>query len=307
MSDESIELSIVIPVFNGEKTVVELYFRLTKILNKLEKSYEIIFIDDGSKDRTYELLQDLHQKDNRIKIIKLLKNFGQHPALIAGFQQVNGKIIITLNGTLDDPPEVIPEFLAKLKGDDISSSGYHVVVGYRDFKTIGWHKRIIINLTNHLFSKLTGVTLKDYDCLFGVYKKSVIDMLLQCRERTCSLNPLVSWLGVSIVEMETTGVIKTQGFLKLLGASFNLLTSFSPFTIQIMSLTGIAIALLTFILGILLAICGYVGRISFEGIIIFLILFSFQLAGIGLIGRYLGQIYVQIQGRPYYIIEEIIE
>ncbi|MEW6620400.1 MAG: glycosyltransferase family 2 protein [bacterium] len=303
MEEGEIYLSIISPVYNEEAHVVELYFRLSKVLAQIDKPCEIIFIDDGSTDKTYALIKDLKMRDEKIKIIRFIRNFGQYLAIIAGFNQAKGKIMVTIEGSLKSPPEEIPNLLEEL------NKGYDVVIG-----AIGLHQlpsifRPLINFINWFVSKLTGTTIKDYESLFMAYKRGAVKMLLQCRERTPLIKALLSWLGLKVgeIELDTTHS-STKTVFDLLKADFELITSFSTSPISFLSSLGVFMGSLAIVLGLFWLIQSFILNAGISIIIAFLsILFGIQLYGLAFLGKYIAKIYLQIQGRPYYIIEEIIE
>ncbi|MEW6607962.1 MAG: glycosyltransferase family 2 protein [bacterium] len=303
MEESEIYLSIISPVYNEEAHVVELYFRLSKVLAQIDKPCEIIFIDDGSTDKTYALIKDLKMRDEKIKIIRFIRNFGQYLAIIAGFNQAKGKIMVTIEGSLKSPPEEIPNLLEEL------NKGYDVVIG-----SIGLHQlpsifRPLINFINWFVSKLTGTTIKDYESLFMAYKRGAVKMLLQCRERTPLIKALLGWLGLKIgeIELDTTHS-STKTVFDLLKADFELITSFSTSPISFLSSLGVFMGSLAIVLGLFWLIQSFILNAGISIIIAFLsILFGIQLYGLAFLGKYIAKIYLQIQGRPYYIIEEIIE
>lgn len=303
MEEQEIYLSVIIPVYNEEAHVVELYFRLSKVLAKLDKPYEIIFIDDGSRDKTYSLIKDLKIQNDNIKIIRLIRNFGQYLALIAGFNQARGKLIVSIEGSLKSPPEEIPNLLEKL------DKGYDVAISSTGIEHIPVIFRPIVRVLNWFISKLTGIPISDYDCLLMAYKKGAVKMILQCRERTPFIRALINWLGLKVSEV-TIGMDKdhssTKTVFDLLKIDFELITSFSTLPIQFLNSIGVFMGSLAIVLGILWVIQSFI--IGTGIIVAFLsILFGIQLFGLAFLSKYVAKIYLQIQGRPYYIIEEVIE
>lgn len=302
MEEQEVYLSVISPVYNEEAHVVELYFRLSKVLAKLGKSYEIIFIDDGSIDKTYLLIKDLKVRDDKIKIIKFIRTFGQHLAIIAGFNQAKGKVIVSIDGGLKSPPEVIPNLLEEL------DKGYDVVIGSRGMKHVHILFRPIVHLINWFVSKLTGTQISDYEFLLMAYKRGAVKMILQCRERTPFIKALVGWLGLKTCEVEVDTYNSPKTVFDLLKTDFELITSFSTLPIRFLSSIGVFMGSLAIILGIFWLIQSFILGVGDKLIIAFLsILFGIQLFGLAFLSKYVAKIYLQIQGRPYYIIEEVIE
>jgi len=303
MEEQEIYLSVISPIYNEEAHVVELYFRLSKVLAKLDKPYEIIFVDDGSTDKTYPLIKDLKLRDNKIKIIRFIRSFGPYLAVIAGFNQAKGKIVVSIEGNLKSPPEEIPNLLAEL------DKGYDVVIASTGIHHINVIFRPMVYVIDWFVSKLTGIPISDYECLLMAYKRGAVKMILQCRERAPFIKALISWLGLKVGEV-TLGMDKTYSSTKtvfdLLKTDFELITSFSTLPIHFLSSVGVFMGSLAIILGICWVIQSFI--LGTGTIISFLtILFGIQLFGLAFLSKYVAKIYVQIQGRPYYIIEEIIE
>ncbi len=162
------KLSIVIPVYNEEENIPKLYEELKEVLEKLGKDYEIIFIDDGSTDRTYEILKEIASKDKRVKVIRFRRNYGQTAAMYAGFQYAEGDVIITMDGDLQNDPRDIPKLLEKIE------EGYDIVSGWRKNRKDKFLTRILPSkIANWLISKVTGVKLHDYGCTLKAYRKEV--------------------------------------------------------------------------------------------------------------------------------------
>ncbi len=166
-----IELSVVIPAYNEERNIRPLYFQLKKVLDNLNKTYEIIFVDDGSTDKTFDVLKKLNEKDKSVRIIRFQKNFQKAAALSAGFKKANGKIILTLDADLQDDPSEIPRFLDKI------NSGYDLVVGWRYKRKDSITKKAASKIFNFLVRITTKVKLHDFDCNFRAMKKEIINNL----------------------------------------------------------------------------------------------------------------------------------
>ncbi|MFH1859522.1 MAG: glycosyltransferase family 2 protein [bacterium] len=314
MDDEVVALSIVVPFFNDEGTVIELYFRLNNVLLKINKAWEIIFIDNGSSDRTLLLLKELREKEKRIKIVRLIKNFGENAAIMAGFSQAKGKVVVTIAGNITERPEDIPRLLEML------DKGYDVVSGYRVVD-----KQPIINrLANWLIFKMTGMRIEGYECCLRAYRHSIINLLKQCRERTQSIPHLVCWLGAKTTELEIAvednrseeatplaglSLQKREKPYAVMKRVLSLASNFGITPIRMvcwisvwMGGLGILASIFFIASGLFVDYCGLN-----IGLGIVLIVLSMQLFGGALIGEYIAKIYTQIQGRPYYIIEEVIE
>jgi glycosyltransferase involved in cell wall biosynthesis len=188
-------LSVIIPVFNEEENVPILYSSLKKVLNKLRKSYEIIFIDDGSRDKTFDRLRNIQKKDRKVRIIKFRKNFGQTAALSAGFRYSGGEIIITIDGDLQNDPNDITGIIQKM------NEGYDVVSGWRYKRRDPFFKKIFSKFSNWIARKLTGVNLHDFGCSLKGYRRYVVRDLDLFGEMHRFIPAIVAVKGFSVSEI----------------------------------------------------------------------------------------------------------
>ncbi len=203
--NEKIEISVVTPMYNEEGNVRAFYDKATDVLKRINKKYEIIFADDGSKDNTFKLLRELHDKDKRVKVVRLRKNFGKAAALSAGFGQAKGDIIITLDGDLQDEPNEIPKFLDKI------SQGYDLVTGWKMNKHKGNLKRLSSLIFNRLSSRLTGVKIHDFNCPFKAYKNEVVKNINLYGEMHRYIPALAHWKGYRIAEIPVLNYPRKSG------------------------------------------------------------------------------------------------
>ena len=303
--------SVVAPLFNDAQILPELHRRVSAVMESLGKPYEIIYIDDGSQDNTFARLSDIHQVDpTHVKGVRLLRNFGQHPAVTAGFEQTSGQIVITLDSDLQNPPEEIPKLLKKL------AEGYDVVVGWRQIRQDSLLRTLPSKFINWLISRSTGVKLHDYGSMLRVYRREVIQLLNQSHESAKFITALTSWLGVSIAEVPVRHEVAADGqsryrLWRLFRMTIDLITGYSLLPIQIVTTTGLLMALIGISTGLFLLTWRIVFNTNVTGlssfIALLLVLFGIQLAGLGIVGEYIGRIYIEVQGRPYYLIKTILE
>lgn len=303
--NNEILVSVVIPVFNEEENLQELYKRLNATLG-INESYEIIFVDDGSNDKSPHILEELRKRDNHIKVVSFCRNFGQHAAVMAGFREAKGEIIVTLDADLQNPPQEIPKFIAKIK------EGFDVVSGRRLNRKDNFCRRIASLLMNNIISRLTGVKLNDYGCMLRAYKRQIIDYLLKYGEKSVYIPAFASWLTVNVIEIPVAHNPRKYGkskysFLKFLRQAFDLITAYTLLPIHLISIVGFIFS----IIGILLACYLISFRIFFgttstmttfisallffSGVIIFFI---------GIISEYMVRIYIEIRKSPIYIIKK---
>lgn len=302
------DISVVIPIYNEADNIELLHRRLTHTLAELGRPYEVWYVDDGSADRSLELLRGLTRDDPCVGVIELTRNFGQHAAVLAGFAASRADIVVTLDGDLQNPPEEIPRLVAKLE------EGYEVVGGWREDRQDPWFRRAASDVINHLTSFTVGVKMNDYGCMLRAYRRAVVQQIIDCDERSSFIPALANSLAKRTAEIEVQHADRFSGrskysLLKLLRLSFDLITGFSLLPIQLMSLSGIVVALAGMGFGAFLLVRRlFVGPES-EGVFtLFAILFVFigiLILAVGMVGEYVGRIYLEVRRRPTYRIRAI--
>ncbi|MBN1994182.1 MAG: glycosyltransferase [Anaerolineae bacterium] len=302
--------SVVIPLFNHAYILPELHRRVAAVMASLGQPYEIVYVDDGSGDNTFAVLSEVYQTDpTHIKGLRLLRNFGQHPAVTAGFEQTGGQIVITLDADLQNPPEEVPKLLEKL------AEGYDVVVGWRQMRQDSLLRTLPSKFINWLISRSTGVKLHDYGSMLRVYRREVVQLLNQTEESAKFITALTSWLGANIVEVpvrhEATAAGQSRyNFRRLFRMTIDLATGYSMVPIQIVTAVGLLMAAIGISSGLFLLAWRVISGTNITGlssfIALLLVLFGIQLAGLGIVGEYIGRIYVEVRGRPYYLIRTIL-
>jgi undecaprenyl-phosphate 4-deoxy-4-formamido-L-arabinose transferase len=302
------DISVVIPIYNEADNIETLHRRLTETLAPMGRSYEIWYVDDGSADRSLELLHRVALADAHVGIIELTRNFGQHAAVLAGFAASKADIVVTLDGDLQNPPEEIPRLVAKLE------EGYEVVGGWREDRQDPWFRRAPSDLINRLTSFAVGVKMNDYGCMLRAYRRGIVQQIIDCDERSSFIPALANSLAKRTAEIEVQHSDRFSGrskysLLKLMRLSFDLITGFSLLPIQLMSVVGIVVALAGMGFGgFLLVRRLFVGPES-EGVFtLFAILFVFigiLIFAVGLVGEYVGRIYLEVRRRPTYRIRAI--
>ena len=221
------KISVVIPVLNEKENIEEFYFRLNNVLANLGSNYEIIFVDDGSRDRSFEILRGLHQKNKGIKIIKLTKNFGQSAALLAGLKYAQGSIIITMDVDLQCNPEDIFKLIEKI------NQGFDVVCGYRKHRYDAiFTRRIPSFFMNKIMSRKTGIKLKDWGCSFGAARKEITDQILSCGASARFIKPLAAKLANNLIEVKIEHYKRKKGKskyspLRLIASALDFLINYS--------------------------------------------------------------------------------
>jgi undecaprenyl-phosphate 4-deoxy-4-formamido-L-arabinose transferase len=304
-------LSVVIPVYNEEENLAELSERLLSTLTAYGRPFEIIFVDDGSADRSWEILTELYQAHpEQVRVLQFVRNFGQHQAIFAGFRATRGEIVVTLDADLQNLPEDIPRLVAKLE------EGYDSVGGWREVRLDSWLRTLPSYFMNRTMSWVTGVRLKDYGCMLRAYRRQVVDGINQCQESSSFIPALANLFSRRVAEIPVGHAERERGqskynLFKLLRLNFDLMTGFSHLPIHAVGAMGVAIALLGFFFGLYLFLRRLVVGPEVEGVFtLFAILFVFvglNTFGLALIGAYVGRIYKEVRGRPRYIIRQTLD
>ncbi|OPY66257.1 MAG: Undecaprenyl-phosphate 4-deoxy-4-formamido-L-arabinose transferase [Syntrophorhabdus sp. PtaU1.Bin050] len=305
--DDRPYISVLVPLLNEQESLMELQERLHATLERIGKPYEIIYINDGSTDSTQQILEDFHARFPAVKIIEFNRNYGQHMALFAGFQNCQGEIIITIDGDLQNPPEEIPKLVRKME------EGYEVVGTYRKKRQDSIFRKLASVIVNKITSKLVGVKLRDYGCMLRAYRRPIIDNINMCTESSSFIPALANTFARKIVEIEVAHEERKRGtskysLFRLLRLNFDLMTSFSLLPIQFIGVLGVIIAALGLAFAIYLIVRRMIVGPELEGTFtLFGILFFFigiQIFALGVIGEYIGRIYQEVRKRPRFIIKK---
>ncbi len=301
------EISVVIPVFNEAATLADLHQRLSRTLKDVGRAAEIIFVDDGSTDRSAEVLKALHAQDSAVRVVRFNRNYGQHAAVFAGMERARGDVVITLDADLQNPPEEIPALLRRL--DD----GFDVVGGARVQRQDSWFRRIASRLVNRATSAFVGVRMTDYGCMLRVYRRSVVEQIVACQEISRFIPALANTFARAVAEVPVEHARRRAGrskygLLRLLRLNMDLMTGFSLLPIQAVSLAGVVVAAFGLGFALFLGVRRLLVGPEVEGVFtLFAILFFFvglQILALGLIGEYVGRIYQEVRRRPRYVVSE---
>lgn len=308
-------LSVVIPVYNEQENIRLLYEKLKESLDPLNKEYEILFVDDGSTDRTLSILEEIQTKDKKLVVLSLRRNFGQTAAFAAGFDFSRGDVVVTMDGDLQNDPADIPKLLDQIKENDLVS-------GWRKKRKDPFFTRRLPSMAaNWLISNVTGVKLHDYGCSLKAYRRDVIKNLKLYGEMHRFIPAVASWYGVRVAEVETIhhprmhgkskyGISRTiKVVLDLITVKF--LQSFSTKPIQFFGPVGIASGFLGFLILLYLSIDKlFFGKdIGARPLLLLgalLVIVGIQLIGMGLIGEMLVRVYHESQRKPIYVIKKIL-
>lgn len=302
--------SFVIPVYDEEKTILELYRRVVVVMEQLNESVELILVNDGSRDRSLQLMRDLRQKDPRICYLSLARNFGHQIAVTAGLNFARGQVIVILDADLQDPPEVIPDMIEKWR------QGYKVVYAQRtQRRKEGWFKRFTAYWFYRLLKVLADVDIPIDTGDFCLLDRQVMDVLNSMPERNRYIRGLRSWVGFqqTSVQFERdprfAGVVKYT-FGKSLALAVNGLVSFSKVPLRLSTYVGLLAAVAAILMALLVLYWRlFVPHSPLTGFTIILVAIFFlgavQLVSIGILGEYVGRIYEEVKGRPLYTLAEM--
>lgn len=310
-------VSLVIPVFNEAENLDELYRELVDALEKSSRAFEVIFIDDGSADSSWTVLRSLQQKDGRIKLIRLRRNFGQTAALAAGFDYARSEIIISLDADLQNDPKDIPSLIRKIE------EGYDIVNGWRRKRKDKFlSRRVPSIIANQLISRLTRVRLHDYGCTLKAFRSEVIKNVKLYGELHRFIPAIASQLGVRIAEVEVSHRPRKHGkskyslfritkvILDMLTVKF--LLSYSTRPLQIFGLLGLGSGLLGFIISLWLSYQRLALKISVANrplllLGVLLIVIGIQFITLGLLAEIMVRAYHESSGKTIYVIREVID
>jgi len=300
------DLSIVIPVYNEEQVLPQLFERLYPALDALGRSYEIVFVNDGSRDRSVALLREAFDRRPEVtRVVLFAANFGQHRAILAGFASSRGRYVITLDADLQNPPEEIPRVLAEL------DAGHDYVGTIRmQRKDVAW-RRYASRFINEIRERTTRVRISDHGSMFRGYARSVVEAVNQCSEYNTFVPALAFTFAMTPVEIqvahEERGAGKSKySLFQLLRLNFDLMTGFSTAPMQMFSLVGIGIAILSVLFVVFLAVRRIIVGPEAEGVFT-LFAIAFFLFGVGLLGEYVSRIYDEVRHRPRYIVGAVLE
>ena len=303
-------ISVVIPVYNEEKNLPLLMDRLESSLRPMGRPFEIIFVDDGSRDRSLEILRSFVGRDG-VRIVELTRNYGQHSAIMSGFSIVRGSIVVTLDADLQNPPEEIPGMIRAME-----EGNYEVVGTVRTMRRDSLFRTIPSRVVNAMTRKITGVHMTDWGCMLRAYRREVVDRMVESQEYSTFIPALATLYAKRMTEIpvahaERHGGASNYNLARLLSLQFDLLTSFSEFPLKVLLYLGTVLALGGVALGLLLgAMRLWYGAAWAEyGVFtLFAILFFFVgglFLALGIMGQYVGRIYHEVRKRPRFTIRKV--
>ncbi len=304
------KISIVTPMYNEEANVAIFCKRLFSVLEKIEYSYEVICVDDGSKDNTLALLKEEQKRHPELVIVELARNFGQHGAVMAGLNASKGQWVITLDADLQNPPEEIPKIIEKFE------QGYDLIGTIRQARKDTLFRRIASRITTKLVSKISGIELKDFGSMLRGYSREVVNGILENPEYRTFIPALATFFAKNPIEIPVKHEERAAGeskysLLKLFSLQLDLMTGFSLWPLRTLFFAGVFTALVGIGFGLFLIVMRIIHGPGWaaEGVFtLFAILFCFigaQFFAFGLLGEYIGRIFQAVRKRPPYIIREI--
>lgn len=308
--DREAMISVVIPVYNEEANLSHLVERLRPVMQKMGKSYEIIFVDDGSRDNTLSILRSFLIYPE-VRVVELTRNYGQHAAIFSGFSVVRGDIVITLDADLQNPPEEIPNLVKVMEEGD-----YDVVGTIRKERKDSFFRTFPSRMINMIARKITKVNMSDWGCMLRAYRRNIVERMVNCHEHATFIPALATYFAKKVTEIEVVHEARYAGeshysLRKLINLQFDLVSSFSDFPLKFIMYTGIGMAFLGIFFGVFLGIARilYGAHWAAQGVFtLFAVLFAFvgfQFFALGVMGEYIGRIYREVRKRPEYMIERI--
>ncbi len=305
------EISVIIPVYNEEESLPPLFERLFSVMEGMNRPYELIFINDGSRDKSLSILYALFQKHGGIlRIIDFNGNFGQHMAIMAGFEKARGEYIITIDADLQNPPEEIPRLVEAL------DAGHDVVGTVRVARRDPWMRKMASRIVNNITNRITGLKLNDYGCMLRAYRRSIIEIINTSCETTTFIPALAQKFSLNPTEIPVGHNERELGeskysLFRLVRLNFDLMTGFSLIPLQFVTMTGIVVAALAFLFGVFLLFRRIIVGPEAEGVFTLLdinfFLMGVTMFSVGITGEYIGRVYQEVRKRPRYVIRRVIE
>jgi undecaprenyl-phosphate 4-deoxy-4-formamido-L-arabinose transferase len=303
---DPIAVSVVVPCYRDEAGLAELFDRLGPVMDGLGGPSELVIVDDGSPDHTAERAIELGAAFPRpVQVVRLVRNFGQHPAVFAGMEHCRGRVVVTMDSDLQYPPEEIPKLLAELDAE------HGVVSGVRARRRDPWLRRLVTRALTSWFNRRTGANLEDFGSMFKAYDREVVERMLAVTERHRNVPAIVAWLGVPTKEIPVEHVARGERGSRyrlgaLVGMVLDLVTGYTVFPLRAVTLLGLVgcavglVATLVFIVYRIVVGAGVGGVVSAFALVFFLL--GVQLLIVAMIGEYVGRIYSEARARPYYIV-----
>ncbi len=308
------QLSVVIPVYNEEASLPDLFARLYPALDALGVSYEVVFVNDGSRDRSAVLLREQwERRPATTRVVLFNANYGQHPAIVAGFEHCRGERVVTMDADLQNPPEEISKLLTAM------DAGHDYVGGVRRQREDSWFRRIASKAMNRLRERITRIRMTDQGCMLRAYSREIVAAIAASREVSTFIPALAYTFASNPTEVDVAHSERAAGkshypLYKLIRLNFDLITGFSLVPLQLFSMFGMLVAALS--LAAYVGVIGYrlyfvewrdAATVFWDRDILAFFLIGMLLFGLGLIGEYVGRIYHQVRARPRYMVRAVLD
>lgn len=303
------EISIVIPVYNEKPNLGELIDRLIKTMESTGRTFEMVAVDDGSTDGSYETLRDLHARDPRLRVVRLTRNYGQTPAMYAGYAHVRGHLILSMDADLQNPPEELTKLIEKL------DEGHDAVFAWRELRQDSLFRRVASSVLNRVVSRLIGARIRDLGCGVKGLRREYVDRLNRLSHHSRYLPAEIIWLGVQFAEVKVEHCPRARGTSKyrigdLLRLNFNIISSISTVPIKFVGAMGWLFSLAGFGMGLRIFFLrirdGNFNQLATVMAIVF-VLTGVQLIASGIMCEYIGRIFNEVQRKPYFIVRDVLE
>lgn len=304
-------ISVVAPVFNEEETLPEFYRRVQAVMDGLGEPWELVLVDDGSSDGSFRIAQELHKQDPHVRVVRFARNFGHQIAITAGLDYARGDAVVTIDSDLQDPPEVIPDLIARWQ------EGYHVVYGVRSEREgESWFKLFTARLFYRLIAALTDVRIPVEAGDFRLLDRKVVEDMRRLREHRRFIRGMTSWVGYRQIGVPYHRHARFAGqtkypFRKMFRLALDAITGFSDVPLRLAWTFGAVLLVLGVVLGLVLLGLRLAGQVPLAGqglmLTVALILSGAQLLFLGIIGEYLARIYDEVRNRPLYTVMEVLE
>ncbi len=306
---ETVTLSVVVPVYNEQETLEALVERLTRVLDDMGEPWEVIFVDDGSRDRSGDLLRGFHARDPRIKVMTLSRNFGHQVAISCGLDHARGAAVIVMDGDLQDPPEILPDLVSRWR------EGWDVVYAVRQQRKENALLRGAYKAFYWLLRRVSYLDIPLDSGDFSLIDRRVVDILKRMPERNRFVRGLRTWVGLRQTGFEYARAARYAGeskysFGKLLRLAFDGLVSYSYVPLRLVSNLGLLVSLTALGYMVYLVLARVLGDRTIQGwtstVVIMLFLGGIQLLALGIIGEYIGRIFEEVKQRPHYVVADAL-
>lgn len=307
---DGLRYSIVVPVYNEEDNIVPLVRRVTEVMDKVGDSFEILFVDDGSRDNTALALRKVVTEHSHVRAVRFSRNYGQEQAVQAAYKYARGQHFIQMDGDLQNPPEEIPKLIAK------SNEGWDIVFGIRKNRQDPLFRRWASRTMRWLMQSMLDIELPEDISTFRIMRGETAKLLADLPERKKFLSALACWIGATYTTIDVGHAARAAGktkydFTKLLNHTFDLVVGFSSKPLRYIGIVGLLAAFIGFLVALRAVVYKLVWATAVTGWTSLLATVSFlggvQLVALSLIGEYIARIYVQAQNRPFFVVAELLE